>query len=132
MLNLSLLRPPDKMNLWVINIQTQAESDLVMEKLEELGWLIAYRYKPTSVAYLRSEYWLHLKEGNLTIKVKPEYGYSILDLHTLPAEKFEALPAVVPADLKSLNMDGREKCASCHSFLKEPYPGLRHCPRCEP
>ena len=35
------------------------------------------------------------------------------------------------AALKDMNMDGRTECACCGGSLREPYPGIRHCPACE-
>jgi hypothetical protein len=35
-------------------------------------------------------------------------------------------------DLKYMNMDGRAACAACGGPISEPWPGLRHCPKCEP
>lgn len=34
-------------------------------------------------------------------------------------------------DLKKLNMDGRNSCASCNLELCEPYPRIRYCKICE-
>lgn len=47
---------------------------------------------------------------------------------------------VVPSDthlhlatdeLKRLNSDGRAECAACGGQIREPYRGIRYCPKCE-
>jgi len=36
-------------------------------------------------------------------------------------------------DLKTLNSSpSAHNCAKCNGQLKEPYPRLKHCPKCEP
>jgi hypothetical protein len=47
--------------------------------------------------------------------------------------RFKKVGEVVSVDLKTANsVSSATNCISCGGQLKEPYPGLKHCPKCEP
>jgi len=64
----------------------------------------------------------HIYEFNETLRIP--YGLILEDLF-LNNMKNNFL------DLKVLNSDGRENCASYGTKLKEPYPRIRYCEHCE-
>lgn len=52
---------------------------------------------------------------------------SLYDCNELPHSPQEEIKLY----LKTKNSDGRVQCVACGRPIKEPYPDIRYCPRCE-
>ena len=119
-----------------IRIVDPMVKNIVLAKCEELGWLWMNGYRSTD-PYCAG----HLFEWLTLGQVKEQYNrlyYSfvvpigmigfIVDIEQKVEIKYFS-----NIDLKTVNsVSSATNCASCGGQLKEPYPGLKHCSKCEP
>jgi hypothetical protein len=122
------------------NIALEIKPDIeqkVLERCEELGWLwYGIDTKATQVKFSISFpiWWLCLGYHKRKIFDKLFWDTTLEDdlIGLVPIEDQSGM-MVTTYDLKTANSNpSATNCVKCGSKLKEPYPGLKHCPKCEP
>jgi hypothetical protein len=106
----------------------------VFKKLEELGWYWLangapsdYCPQPPVKIFLGKDGRLSFSPTNVGTYVAPDnpIEFELIEI-TSNSNSLQI-------NLKQLNSSPSSfNCASCGAQLKEPYPGLKHCPKCEP